>query len=143
MLYFSQLILTTTVYNYYTYNNYIVPTGLIKQQMSIDCQRVSEHLLLIVFLHRDGDLLDLVDGEVGGVAEGSDDGLRVKTLLHIRLQLLQELCSQESDGGGAISDLSVKENKNYMKTSRDPSVSDVMIETDVHRLHSNRNGIKT
>lgn len=74
--------------------------------LNCKCQRPSEHLLLVIFFHRDGDLLDLVDGEVGGGAERSDDGLRVETLLHIRLQLLQELSSQESDGGGAIPDLS-------------------------------------
>lgn len=48
----------------------------------------TEHSLLVVFLHRDSSLLDLVDGKVGGSTESSDDGLRVETLLHIRLQLL-------------------------------------------------------
>lgn len=66
---------------------------------------IIEDILLIVLLHRDGDLLDLVDGEVGGGTESSDDGLRVETLLHIRLQLLQELGGQEGDGGGAVPDL--------------------------------------
>lgn len=63
--------------------------------------------LPVVLLHGDGDLLDLVDGEVGGGAEGSDDGLRVEALLHVRLQLLQELCGQEGDGRGAVSDLRI------------------------------------
>lgn len=44
---------------------------------------IIEHILLIVLLHRNGDLLDLVDSEVGGGTESSDDGLRVETLLHI------------------------------------------------------------
>lgn len=65
----------------------------------------SERLLLVVFLDRDGDLLDLVDSELGGSAEGPDDGLGVETVLHVRLKLLQELSSQESDGGGAVPDL--------------------------------------
>lgn len=64
------------------------------------------HVPLVVLLHGNGDLLDLVDSEVGGSSESSDDGLRVETLLHVRLQLLQELGSQEGDRGGAIPDLS-------------------------------------
>lgn len=63
------------------------------------------HVPLVVLLHGNGDLLDLVDSEVGGSSESSDDGLRVETLLHVRLQLLQELGSQEGDRGGAIPDL--------------------------------------
>ena len=71
-----------------------------------------KHSLFIVFLHRDSDLLDLVNSEVGGGAECSDNGLRVEALLHVRLQLLQELSSQESDGGGAVSYLRVVEKEN-------------------------------
>lgn len=70
------------------------------------------HLLLVTFLYRDSNLLDLVDGEVGSSAERPDDGLRVETFLHIRFQLLQELRSQESDGGGAITNLSMGTKKN-------------------------------
>lgn len=62
-------------------------------------------LLCIVFLHRDGNFLDLVDSKVGGRAECSDDGLGVEPLLHVRLELLQELSRQEGDRGGAISNL--------------------------------------
>lgn len=62
-------------------------------------------LLCIVFLHRDGNFLDLIDSKVGGRAECSDDGLGVEPLLHVRLELLQELSRQEGDRGGAISDL--------------------------------------
>lgn len=65
----------------------------------------TELVPLVVLLHRNRDLLDLFDGEVGGSSESSDDGLRVETLLYIRLQLLQELGSQESDRGGTIPDL--------------------------------------
>lgn len=54
-------------------------------------------LLCIIFLHRDGNFLDLVDSKVGGRAERSDDGLGVESLLHVRLELLQELGCQESD----------------------------------------------
>lgn len=62
-------------------------------------------LLWIVFLHRDGNFLDLVDSQVGGRAERSDDGLGVEPLLHVRFELLQELGCQEGDRGGAISNL--------------------------------------
>lgn len=72
------------------------------------CSSQTENSLLIVFFHRDGDLLYLADGEIGGGAECSDDGLRVETLLHVWLQLLQELCSQEGDGGGAVPNLRTK-----------------------------------
>lgn len=64
-----------------------------------------EHSLLVVFLHRDGNLFDLANSKVSGGAKRSDDGLGVKTLFHIRLQLLQELSSQEGDRGGAVPDL--------------------------------------
>lgn len=61
--------------------------------------------LFVVFLHRDGDLLNLANSEVGGSAERSDDGLRMETLLHIRLQLLQELSGEKGDGCGTVSNL--------------------------------------
>lgn len=67
-------------------------------------------LLCIVFLHRDGNFLDLVDSEVGGRAERSDDGLGMEPLLHVRLELLQELGCQEGDRGRAISNLRRFEN---------------------------------
>lgn len=62
-------------------------------------------LLCIIFLHRNSDLLNLVDGEVGGSTEWSNDGLGVKTLLHVRLELFQELCCKKSDRGGAVPNL--------------------------------------
>ncbi len=83
--------------------------------MWVSCCGESEHLLLVIFLHRDGNLLYLADGEVSGGAEGSDDGLRVETLLHVRLQLLQELCGKESDGGGAVPDLKRGQKKDEYK----------------------------
>lgn len=72
-------------------------------------------LLCIVFLHRNGNFLDLVDSKVGGRAECSDDGLGVEPLLHVRLELLQELSRQEGDRGGAISNLRRFKNTNVNK----------------------------
>ena len=40
-----------------------------------------------------------------GGAERADDGLRVEALLHVRLQLPQELGGQQGDGGGAVAHL--------------------------------------
>lgn len=73
--------------------------------LSLSCAKTIGSSLFVVFLHRDGDLFDLADSEVGGSAESADDGLRVETLLHERLQLPQELGGQEGDGRGAVSNL--------------------------------------
>ena len=67
----------------------------------------AKHVLLVVLLDGNRDLLDFVDSKIGGSSKSSDNGLRVETLLHIRLQLLQEFGCQKGDRGGAIPNLSI------------------------------------
>ena len=65
---------------------------------------------------------------MGGGAERSDDGLGVETLLHIRLELLQELSSQQSDGGGAVSDLRmVRRNEDYGNLLYDVLTEEILL----------------
>ncbi|KAF3836929.1 hypothetical protein F7725_004393, partial [Dissostichus mawsoni] len=70
---------------------FLIPINLRGSRMSRDMTASTT-----ILEKKHGDLLDLSDSEVGGGAEGSDDGLRVETLLHVRLELLQELSSQEA-----------------------------------------------
>lgn len=77
-----------------------------KRTQNSDCCCIV--LLRIIFLHRDSNFLNLVDSKVGSRAESSDDGLGVESLLHVRLELLQEFSCKEGDRGGAIPNLNLK-----------------------------------
>ena len=61
--------------------------------------------VLLVDLH--AQLVDAVDGELGGLAEGLDDQSGVHALVDEGLALLEELAGEDDHRGGAVADLGV------------------------------------
>lgn len=72
---------------------------------------------MVSLLCANGNLLDLVDGQVRSSSQALDDNLCTDSLLNVVLDLLKDLSGEDDDRGGTVSNLSILRSGNVDEDS--------------------------